>query len=133
MTSSHIHVNSWQIVSNFFYMCKCTALVIKTMRKQHHGMKVLKRMPSDRLVRKFEVKSIINDTWHNSSIGRPRSVRTKETIDAIDRVTTETPQKSVSCIGSILNQSWAFYDSTLDLLMMQYSSNWFLWSFCNNC
>lgn len=48
-----------------------------------------------RLVRKFEGKGTISDTRHNSGIGRPRSVRTKENIDAIDTLITETSQKSL--------------------------------------
>jgi hypothetical protein len=76
-------------------------------------MKVLRRMLIDKLVRKFQVKGVINDTWHNSGITRPRSVRTKQDIDAIGRIPIgyyHTPQNSVSCIGSILNQNWAFYE-----------------------
>ena len=65
------------------------------MKKQHPKLKVLNRMLIYRLVRKFEGKGTISDTRHNSGIGRPRSVRTKENIDAIDRLITETPQKSV--------------------------------------
>jgi hypothetical protein len=40
---------------------------------------------------------------HNSGIGRPRSVHTKENIDAIDTVIIETPQKSVKRILHELN------------------------------
>lgn len=58
---------------------------------------MLNRMLIYRPVRKFEDKGTISDSRHNSGIGRPRSVRTEENIDAIDRLNTETPQKSVRC------------------------------------
>lgn len=73
-----------------YYEYKSAPLVIRTMRKRHPGMKVLNRMLIYRLVRKFEVKGTVNDRRHNSGIGRPKSARTKENIDAIDRVSTET-------------------------------------------
>ena len=38
------------------------------MQKQHHGMKVLKRMLIDKFVRNFQVKGIINDTWQTTQI-----------------------------------------------------------------
>lgn len=56
-----------------------------------------------RLVRKFEVKGTVNDRRYNSGIGRPKSARTKENIDAIDIVITETPQKSVRRVLHELN------------------------------
>jgi hypothetical protein len=73
------------------------------MRKQHPGIKVLNRMLIYRLVRKFKDKGTVNYTRHNSGNGRPRGVRTKENIDAIDTVTTETPQKSVRRVLHELN------------------------------
>lgn len=82
-------------IVKLYYECKYVTLVIRTMRKRHPEMKMLNRMLIYRLVRKFEGKGTISDTRHNSGIGRPRSVRTKENIDAIDRLITETPQKSV--------------------------------------
>lgn len=82
-------------IVKLYYECKYVTLVIRTMRKRHPEVKMLNRMLIYRLVRKFEGKGTISDTRHNSCIGRPRSVRTKENIDAIDRLITETPQKSV--------------------------------------
>lgn len=90
-------------IVKLYYECKSATSVIRIMRKQHPEMKVLNRMLIYRLVRKFEGKGTINDTRHNSGIGRPRSVRTKENIDAIDGLITETPQKSVRRVLHELN------------------------------
>lgn len=90
-------------IVKLYYDCKSATLVIRTMRKQHPEMKVLNRMLIYRLVRKFEGKGTINDTRHNSGIGRPRIVRTKENSDAIDGLITETPQKSVRRVLHELN------------------------------
>lgn len=82
-------------IVKLYYECKSVTLVIRTTRIRHPEMKMLSRMLIYRLVRKFEGKGTISDTRHNSGIGRPRSFRSKENIDAIDKLITETPQKSV--------------------------------------
>ncbi|XP_056016759.1 uncharacterized protein LOC130053474 [Ostrea edulis] len=67
------------------------------------------------LVRKFEVKGTTNDTRRNSGIGRPGSARTKENIDVIDRVITETPQKSVRRASNDLSKFTSYVSRNEEL------------------
>jgi hypothetical protein len=61
-----------------YHEYKSTILIIKTMKKHHPEMKVLSKMLIYSLVGKFKVKGTINDTRHNTSIGRSMSACTTD-------------------------------------------------------
>jgi hypothetical protein len=53
-------------------------LIIKTMKKHHPEKKVLKKMLIYSFMEKFKVKGTINDTRHNSGIGRSMIARVRD-------------------------------------------------------
>lgn len=90
--------------------------VIRTMKKRYPEMGKLNKKQVQRIVKRFEAKGSIEDNRHKNT-GRPRSVRSDETIEQVKSVIGETPQRSVRrVLGDITNSA----SSTSVFRMLKY-------------
>ena len=67
-------------VVKLYYESKSPVTVIRTMKRKYPELGELNKKQIKRIVQRFEATGSIEDRRHTNA-GRPRSVRTDETID----------------------------------------------------
>ena len=92
-------------VVKLYYESKSPVTVIRTMKRKYPELGELNKKQIKRIVQRFEATGSIEDRRHTNP-GRPRSVRTDETIDRVKSAIVETPQRSVRrVLGDITNSA----------------------------
>lgn len=89
-------------VVKLFYETKSATTVIRVVKQKYPGLIKLNRSRIYRIVRKFENRGTVTDVREKNA-GRPKSVCTKENIASVEKVITETPQRSVRQVMRDLN------------------------------
>jgi hypothetical protein len=92
-------------VVKLYYESYSPVRVIRSMQKRYPEDGKLSKMQVHRIVKRFEQSGSVIDRRHGNT-GRPKAVRSSESIEQVKSAIEETPQKSVRrLLGNITNKA----------------------------